>query len=771
MHIAAKRGTKIRQQKGGRMSDTPCTHESTADLNTCADEPIHVPGAIQPHGYLLVLRLPDLVVVQVSENVPTLLGKTLDDLLNQPISKILKASDSKAIQEYLNLEDLNSLLPYQLNLAGANGGVEKLFCRAHRVNTSYVILELLSHKHSLQTTLSESRDLARVLHDSMQRLHNAKTLNQALGVATDDIRKLTGYDRVMVYKFDHDWHGEIISESKADHLAPLIGQHYPASDIPIQARLLYKRNPIRLIVDVDYNSVPVTPAINPLTGKPLDMSDCELRSVSPIHVEYLKNMGAKGTLTISLMVKGELWGLIACHHSSPLNMSPTAKSACQLLGQNVALKLLGLDEVEAAMMEGRAARLFDKLSFEIKQTEAEIGAAICSLQADICELFKCCGIGLMVRDTYSLYGEGLTSEFAVQAVSMIKERGLDFFATECASEQLGIPRGGKIAGVMAMRLSTDGERWLLLYRQAQPHLINWAGDPSRYAEHQTATGRLHPRKSFELWVELVENKSIRWSPIKIACAENMRAKIIETTEATAQLDAAKNALLGQQRDDFIASIAHDMKNPLIGALRVVELIRDGKMGKTVDDLQEILDEIVLSHETLLSRIKTLMIRYQHADGTMRLPLQRLSVNAILERAVKISEQSAKSGQLIQYREPDETIFANVDNDSLSRVFENLICNAIAYAPKDGRIEICVLVDATHCIVQVTDNGPGIAPEDQATLFDRVIRRTSKIYSESTQGLGLFICKRIVEAHGGSLTCESKAGRTVFSVKLPKLDGN
>ena len=186
------------------------------------------------------------------------------------------------------------------------------------------------------------------VRSAVGRLTSATTVADLLDVAAAEIRRLTGFDRVMVYRFDPDWNGQVVAEAKHDLLESFLGLHYPASDIPPQARALYKVNLLRFIRDIDAVNAPLVPVDNPLTGAPLDLSQAALRSVSPIHCEYLRNMGVTASMSVSIMVAGELAGLVACHHySGPYVPSAPVRATCEFLAQTLSLTLSSREQDEA----------------------------------------------------------------------------------------------------------------------------------------------------------------------------------------------------------------------------------------------------------------------------------------------------------------------------------------------------------------------------------------------------------------------------------------
>src|SRR6478609_9303126 len=304
------------------------------DLEACAREPIHVPGAVQPHGVLLAVSEPDLVVRVASANAESLLGVGVDALLGKRIGD---AVDGPLVPDDMEAQvdpdDRSGHFPESTTLTVR--GQEKLVDAVLHRSDGLLVIEIEPGSGPL--TMHNSYRLTRTAVGRIQRTTETRDLYR---IAVEEMRRLTGFDRVMIYRFDKEWNGEVVEEEKALGLNSFLGLRYPASDIPAQARALYRENWLRLIADVGYRPAPLVPARNPLSGAPLDLSRSMLRSVSPIHLEYLRNMGVRASMSISLLDRDELWGLIACHHYTGALRPPyEVRVAAELLGQSISLRL------------------------------------------------------------------------------------------------------------------------------------------------------------------------------------------------------------------------------------------------------------------------------------------------------------------------------------------------------------------------------------------------------------------------------------------------
>ena len=287
------------------------------DVSTCDVEPIHIPGAIQPHGVLVALDVTTFEILQVSANATTFFGVTPAEVLRRPLASLLGAGAEDALAG-VRLARSTAGEPFAITVGGV-----RLDARAHRYQ-GIAILEIERHDDS-----AASSDGA--LRSALARLQRSNSVIELCKIAVDAVRALTGFDRILLYRFDDEGHGDVIEESLAEGVDSYLGLRFPASDIPRQAREMYLLNWLRLIPDSSYVPVSLVPAQRPDTGTPLDLSFATLRSVSPVHLEYLRNMGVGASMSISLVRAEMLWGLIACHHRSPRHVSLGARAACEVI--------------------------------------------------------------------------------------------------------------------------------------------------------------------------------------------------------------------------------------------------------------------------------------------------------------------------------------------------------------------------------------------------------------------------------------------------------
>ncbi len=521
--------------------------DAPVDLSNCEREPIHVPGSIQPRGVLLVVSDPDHVVEQASENLEQLTGVPWQAALGRPLAEVLGPHAAGAvIRSASAFGDLRERNPVELivDVAGVPELVDALLHRAivegerprgrggatGGTPTTSLVVELEPAHGPRPFSFPNTYQAVR---GTVADLNRAASLQELYDITARAVRDLTGFDRVMVYRYDADYNGEVVAEAKLDGLNSFLGQHYPASDIPAQARALYEKNWVRLISDVDYRPSPVRPTDHPASGRPLDMTFATLRSVSPIHVEYLENMGVRASMSISLLREDKLWGLIACHHYSGPHAPPYAtRAAAEFLGSTLSLRLVDRaqeDEVRRAL---RARATLTSLTAATLDEDRRLADALLG-SPDLLDLLPADGVVVRLQGVTRWSGAEVAPWVADAIAAWAAGLGDDVVATDSLhrdAPRLGAPED-VACGVLALPLP-EGQYVLWLRGEAVRH-VDWGGDPHNkaIAEREGDEIRLSPRKSFERWREVVRGRSQPWTTEEVAEAAELRTHLLEALYA------------------------------------------------------------------------------------------------------------------------------------------------------------------------------------------------------------------------------------------------
>jgi light-regulated signal transduction histidine kinase (bacteriophytochrome)/ActR/RegA family two-component response regulator len=443
----------------------------------------------------------------------------------------------------------------------------------------------------------------------LSRMQQARTVQKLCDLTAERIRVLIRYDRVMIYKFLGDGAGRVIAEAKRSDLVPFLDLHYPASDIPQQARALYLKNWIRLIADVGAKSHPIVPERD-ANGQPVDLTFADLRSVSPIHIEYLKNMGVAASMSISIIVGGQLWGLIACHHYSPNIVAADIRAAAELLGQIFSLQIESLEPNERADLV-RVARLrIDQLLAQFPTT----GSLMDNLAQRLDELralVPCDGVGLWIEGMWN--GQGATPPAKVipaLARFVVETCSGDVFATHELSHRLpeAASYASEASGLLAIPLSRKARDYLMLFRKEIVHTVKWGGDPNKPVTVGPHGDRLTPRKSFESWESKVRGQSLPWEQSDRLTAEALRIGLLEVVLRLNEVAARERTTAAERQRLLIAELNHRVKNvlALISALVTRGQNKGESLASFVKGLERRIKALAFAHDQAT----------QHGAGTI-----------------------------------------------------------------------------------------------------------------------------------------------------------
>lgn len=747
---------------------------STPDaLNECNKEPIHIPGTIQPFGVLIGLDA-DLKVTHFSSNLRNLfselkLGCTIQDLLGESAYSI--------ITERLSRPILSERCFRLLDKSGKTWNAHM-----HR-SDSYLVLEMEER---------EAQDLTEFvtnMPEYIEDIHNTSSMLTLLEQTVRIIRLLTQCDRVMIYRFHYDHHGEVIAESNCEDVDSYLGLHYPASDIPDQARALFLLNWIRMIPDVSYTPV----AVESSEAKPLDLSKSILRSVSPIHIEYLQNMGVGSSITVSLVVEQKLWGLIACHGMGPLYQCSETRSACETMGRIVSaeISLHTLKEIQSKYKSPD----FRELLKEKVSLEENLAGALFRPESDILSSFAPSVTGMASFYDGSWFQVGNTPSIdqmnsLVNWLKKIQQEEPIFF-THCLHAIL--PEAAEYmdagCGLMAVSIQKAENNYLLWFKPELQKSITWAGDPEKVPIKKE--GRIHPRKSFQAWIETVKGFSQPWTQQELESALSVRSQILDVdfrrqffkeqlsrkmaeeaiikmNEKSQELEehrvksmySAKMASLGE----MAGGIAHEINNPLAIIISYCMRLNYQIENKSLDEkaIQESVKEI---NETALriSRIIDSLKFFVRESNNEKKTL--VPVRKIIDDTLTISSEKMKrfNCRLEITGDLDKKILCQPVG--ISQIFLNLLNNsldAIKSFPEKW-IRVQVSQEGNDVVIRVTDSGKGIPKQHLPRLMEPFF--TTKVEGKGT-GLGLPISKGIAQQHGGSLEYDPDSPHTSFVLRIP-----
>ncbi|GAA4324678.1 ATP-binding protein [Mucilaginibacter gynuensis] len=735
--------------------------EQLIDLTNCDREPIHIPGQIQSHGFFIVVD--DACFIRFySENVFNFLPSIPTDLLGRHIQDIEpligKNEPPDFINQLLNFgrgnKSFDQTNPFQTDIQG------KPFYLIISKADNYFVLEF-------ETATSDMNlDLQKMIGRSISEMLADKNLQHLLNNSARQVKQVIGYDRVMIYRFAEDGHGEVLAEAKNDDLEPWLGLHYPASDIPKQARELYKVNLTRLIANVHTTPSKVVTSAN-FGTTPLNLTHSQLRAVSPIHIQYLKNMGVDSSFSISLLYKGELWGLIACHNYTPRFIDFKTRESSKLIGQILSSALEFRQDEENQQLHERFVGTVDKLSKYMLKTNS-IEDALTRQDSTILEAVNAEGVVLLYENNIIKQGKVPADEQIRELTAWLTTHVNEpVYYTDHLSAAYPAAEAYKhvASGVMVTTLSRELGEYVIWFKPEQLQTITWAGNPDKPAELQNdGTFKISPRHSFEAWSQTVVNKSTPWLNEEVKSVIRLKEEIMYAINQKAGAIRLLNERLKQayeELDTFSFTISHDLKNPLSAIKSYSQLLTRDTTLKP--EAQKVLDRIVNRADRMNYMINE-VLDYSRI-GRSDIEFTKIEVAPIINDIAK------ELGIVYDTEKLQLNIGATPDIQGdplmISQVFANLLSNAVKYSGQSDPQIVSIEGRETEggIIYSISDNGLGIDIKQLPQIFE-LFKRMDNVQDIEGSGVGLAIVKRIIEKHKGKIWVDSELGRgTTFHVEF------
>lgn len=727
------------------MTAMPAPVAPAVNLDNCDREPIHIPGAIQSHGALLAFDAGG-ALRWASAGASELLGVSLP-----------------ALGEKADAGHFGGDLDVRAALAAdAEGALDPGAApQQHEVVLAGHRFDLLVHRSGgllvaefepRRPGAEEPGAFAIRAHRGLDRLRRGRSLPELLETAVHEVRALTGFDRVMAYRFRHDASGDIVAEARDAALEPLLGRRYPASDIPAQARRLYVANTLRLIADVRSAAVPLTGE-----GAPLDLSHSVLRAVSPVHIEYLGNMGVGASMSVSIVVGGQLWGMIACHHMTARIVPYGVRMACDVLGHMLAASVQGLLSAEHGGRVAGAASLRSRM-VEALLVGDDAVSALAAFGPSLEQALD--AEAAVVAEGGRLSVHGAVPEAGVRAlVDWLQQPGapLDdgLFAS---SAQATLPPDvgaalGNWCGVLALNFDEVAGGWVAVLRREQVETIHWGGRPEKQYVNGPLGPRLTPRGSFEVWRETVRGTSVPWTATELEIGRQLLDEL-------GRASGARHAELARARSQLLAVLGHDLRNPLQTISVTSHLLERGvdaaKMGQRIQSATSRMQRLI-GQVLDMSRLQTglgLGFAFEEMDLTAL-------VDSLVEESV-----AAYPGSVVEKDLPP-TLLAAVDPDRFAQLLANLLSNARHHGDVGQPLAVRLAREGDEVALSVRNPAPPIAPDVAAQLFTPYKKQSlANARNKGGLGLGLYIAREITRGHKGTLQYSYEAPDVVFTARFP-----
>ncbi|MBC7615755.1 MAG: GAF domain-containing protein [Pedobacter sp.] len=734
--------------------------EFQVDLTNCDREPIHIPGQIQPHGFLIVLDQ-QYNISHCSDNISNLFPETGVNIIGLTLQyiELLIGGDYPLgfITNLISLGKINKSFeqsnPLKIDISG------KDYYLIVSTAADYYLLDF-------EPTISDlTSDVQKMMGHSISKMLADKNLQSLLDNTALQVKNTINYDRVMIYRFAEDGHGEVVAENKKDELNSLLGLHYPASDIPKQARELYKKNLTRIIADVYTTPSKVSTMAN--NEQPLDLTNSQLRAVSPVHIQYLKNMGVASSFSISILCKNELWGLIACHNYTPRFIDYKSRESSKLLGQILSSALeFRQEEIHQHTQEIFKNNL-DTLTKQLQET-ISIQDALTKQAVNLLDVVHASGSVLVYEKNIVKLGITPDDVQLARLIEWIKGNNTEsvfHFTNLSAVYPEAIEYCAIASGIMVTVISRELGEYVIFFKPEILQFITWAGNPEKPTEIDgNGLMKISPRNSFKEWSQTVTGTSMNWSSEEISSMLRLKVEITYAINQKAGAIRLLNEKLQQAYDEldtFSYTISHDLKNPIAAIKSYAQLL--GR-GKTIGEREQVFLVRIADKADQMNLMINAVLNYSRI-GRSDFEYITIDTKSLIKDIINDLRlvYSADNLNITVGETPD----LQGDPTMIMQIFSNLIGNAVKYSNhlENANVHIEGILNDKDTCYTIKDNGLGIASYDLPHVFE-LFNRMDNVKNIEGSGVGLAIVKRIVEKHNGRIWVESKLNSgSVFSVSF------
>lgn len=723
--------------------------EFKVDLTNCDRELIHIPGKIQSHGFMLAVDN-EANIRFYSDNINEFLPGITGDIIGQHlnvIEKLLVTTQQHGfISHLIYFGKINKSFeltnPFLINIDG------KPFYLIISSAGGYYMLEF-------EPAVSDfDLDAQKKINRSISEMLSEKNVQNLLSNTARQVKNIIHFDRVMIYRFSEKGHGQVVAEDRNPELPSWLGLCYPASDIPKQARELYKINLTRLIFDVES----VTSEISTIGSiqDPLDLSNAQLRAVSPMHIQYLKNMGVASSFSISLLYKSELWGLIACHNYTPKFIDYKSRESSKMLGQILSSALEFRQDEENQLVLQNYKNNLAVIAKSLQKNTSIADALTQTGESNLLDITNASGAVLFYEEKIIRLGATPNNLQLTRLANWIKgnvEDGM-FVTTELSSSYPQAKAFESIAsGMLVTVLSRELGEYIIWFKPELIQTVNWAGNPDKPVETD-ASGLMHmsPRRSFDLWSETVSGTAASWTNEELISVAKLKEEITYAVNEKAGTIRVMNEKLRQayeELDTFSFTISHDLKSPISAIKGYAQVLgADQTIGERWRRVAERIEDRADKMNQMINEV----LDYSRI-GRSEIIYQTINVRSLIDEITK--------DLLLVYNTIDlqiiigETPTLHGDPIMMLQIFSNLIGNAVKYSQfsKPPRVEIKGWTEGKTTAYEIKDNGLGIAASDIPHIFE-LFNRLQNVKEIEGSGVGLAIVKRIIDRHKGRIWLES-----------------
>ncbi len=736
-------------------------NDRTLVREDCASEPIQIPGAIQPHGFLVSLRTNGRVA-QVSANIADWSGVAAEALLDGPLSAAIGMEAAARVESKLSVLKDGEIM--QLGTVARAAQQTWALVLHRRAGVAIVELEQTRREGDVFESMYP------LIRAFLMRVQSLRTVTELVELAVHEIAAITGFGRTLVYAFEPpEGDGRVLAEALQDGYDSYLGQRFPAADIPTQARALYKQNRIRLIADADYVPQPLLPTLHPETGAPTDLTDASLRSVSPVHIRYMKNMRTRASMSMSIVVDDKLWGLISCHHASARIPPFEARIACEHIAQLLSVQIEAREAQIEAANRLVARKTLGALLAKMSNAKHFVDALV-SDAADLLAITASQGAAIVFEGRITCVGLTPSEPDIEKLLTWLVEQPDDLVCTSHAAQIFPWAREAtSFAGFCAVSLSKVFRHYVIWFRPELIETIAWAGDPR--AKLSRLSNTMSPRESFDLWTEIVRERAVRWGAQELEVAAEFRtallAIVLSRAEELANL-ALELTQANRELEEFSYTVSHDLRAPLRHIHNFAALLND-RDGENLSERGRSFIARIIGASELGGRLVDELLAFaqmgraaiERRPVDLAVIVKEIVDSESLDASVRVTWQIGAlpvvSGDVVFLRRAVQNLVSNAIK--FTRNQENPIITIGAYPGKDDR--------TGFEIVYVKDNGVGFDMAYADKLF-RVFQRLHREDDFEGTGIGLANVRRIVERHGGDVWADARLnGGATFFVALPR----
>ena len=724
------------------------------DFEHCEDEDIHKPELIQSYGYLFALDKTDGSIKIVSENVKDLLGSNRELIGKDFFSFLQDDSDADFLLEsYERARNTNTRLPVRVNFKEdlvQEGQQNDFYAVIYNSDDLFVVeLEPSAKFRETYSAMHHMKLYSTSIAPKFKMLESLESMSQEM---VETIRYITHMDRVVLFKFQSDGTAKVIAESKIDNIDSYLHVHYPAGDIPQQAREVYKKNWIRLLANVNLKPAKLIPTPQEVGRKPLDMTYSLLRDLSPIHKQYTRNQGISASMSMSLVTHDELWGMISCHSKTP-----------RYIPQNVRLESENLSQLFSWHLYAKEEELLLKRTVATEKAIENILIKT-TTRKSIIEVFEENDkevLQVLDADGFIFYTD--TEQITLGTnphLSVVKEiydkhykkRSGVFFTDKIDDYISEEGRLNGVCGILMMGFGGNSKNFTAWFRKEKKQVQKWSGAPTEKSPDESKQGRLTPRTSFKVHDLEIIGKSVLWDAQDVDVATRFNKVFMSYAFEKQEMlrsDIHYLQLQNKYVNEFLATLAHELRNPLAPistGLSLLEEVEDPEMRK------EFMDSMKRQVDHMTTMIDDLMDVSRITQNKVKLSKEKIDLREILKDAINSSQPLiSKNEHKLIVNLPNKPYWVHGDRTRLNQVFVNILTNAAKYTENGGQIEITASMVNQLASVKIKDNGLGIESEELDTIFTMFTQMNSlSSQSKSGLGIGLTLVRRLLEMHDAEI---------------------